>query len=154
MTVSFQGEPSLRHRDKEMIPKALLRAMLGLALASLAIVTFAVVTGREPAGQPHAAAVVAERQIILEGRGAKAVAVRDASGAMLAEMDHGGFVTVIQNGLQRARLVAGVDQALPVRLVSYANGRLTLHDDASGWSAELHAFGDDNKAAFERLMSN
>jgi putative photosynthetic complex assembly protein len=42
---------------------------------------------------------------------------------------------------------------LPVRIVEYANGRLTVVDDHTGWSAELGAFGSDNKAAFERLMS-
>jgi len=41
-----------------------------------------------------------------------------------------------------------------VRLVAYDNGRLTLHDDRTGWSVELHAFGDANKAAFERLLDN
>jgi putative photosynthetic complex assembly protein len=61
---------------------------------------------------------------------------------------------VIQNGLERARLTAGVDKLLPVRIVKFANGRLTVVDDHSGWSAELGAFGNDNRAAFERLMSN
>ena len=69
------------------------------------------------------------------------------------DLPHGGFITVIQNGLERAREVAGVDQSRPVRIVEYANGRLTVQDDLTGWSAELGAFGSDNRAAFERLMS-
>ena len=41
----------------------------------------------------------------------------------------------------------------PVRLIAYANGRLTVLDPETGWSVELGDFGSDNKAAFERLMT-
>lgn len=145
-----QNRPS---DSKEMIPKPLLLAMLGLVLATLAIVSLSVLTGRAPAGQPAPAAIVAERTIYLQGAGAQAVTVLDENRALLADLPHGGFITVIQNGVARARLTARVDQSLPVRIVEYANGRLTVIDDHTGWSAELGAFGSDNKAAFERLMS-
>jgi len=72
---------------------------------------------------------------------------------VLMDLPHGGFITVIQNAMERARLTAGVDKLRPLRIVKYANGRLTAVDDYSGWSAELGAFGSDNRAAFERLMS-
>lgn len=139
--------------SKDMIPKPLLLAMLALVLTSLAVVTFAVATGRPPVGVPKPAAVVAERAIILQGGGAQAVTVLSADGALLMDLPHGGFITVIQNGLERARRVAGVDQAKPVRIVEFANGRLSVIDDETGWTAELGAFGSDNRAAFERLMS-
>lgn len=139
--------------DKDMVPPVLLRAMLALALLSLAIVGFSVATGREPVGQPKAADVVQERLIVLKGGGAQAVTVLAPDGTVIADMAHGGFITVVQNGLQRARLTQGVDQMLPVRLVRFSNGRLALLDPETGWSAELYAFGGDNKAAFERLMS-
>jgi len=139
--------------DPQMIPTRLLLAMLALMLASLAVVTFAVVTGREPTGQPKAAAVVAERTIILKGGSAQAVMVLSADGSVLMDLPHGGFITVIQNANERARRVKGVDKLLPLRIVEYENGRLTAHDDFTGWSAELGAFGSDNRAAFERLMS-
>lgn len=145
-----QNRPS---DSKEMIPKPLLLAMLGLVLTTLAIVSLSVLTGRAPAGQPAPAAIVAERTIYLQGGGAQAVTVLDENRALLADLPHGGFITVIQNGVARARLTARVDQSLPVRIVEYANGRLTVVDDHTGWSAELGAFGSDNKAAFERLMS-
>lgn len=136
----------------DMIPKPLLRAMLGLVLASLAVVSFAVVTGRPHVGVPKDAAIVAERDIILQGGGAQAVTVLDADGTLLMDLPHGGFITVIQNANERARLTAGVDKMLPLRIVEYGNGRLTVLDDYTGWSAELGAFGSDNRAAFERLM--
>ena len=139
--------------DKDMIPKPLLLAMLALVLSSLVLVGFSVLTGRAPVGVPKPAAIVAERSIILQGGGAQAVGVVAADGTLLMDLPHGGFITVIQNGMERARLTAGVDKLLPLRIVEYANGRLTAVDDYTGWSAELGAFGSDNRAAFERLMS-
>ena len=139
--------------DPQMIPTRLLLAMLALVLASLAVVTFSVLTGRDHSGVPKPAAIVAERTIILQGGGAQAVTVLDETGRVLMDLPHGGFITVIQNANERARFTAGVDKNLPLRIVEYANGRLTAHDDYTGWSAELGAFGNDNRAAFERLMS-
>lgn len=139
-------------REREMIPRALLWAMLALALSSLAIATFATVTDRPHVGVPIKGAPVAERMFILEGRSAQAVTVRDTSGTVLLDLPHGGFVTVIQSAMARARTVARIAGNPPMRVVQYDNGRLVAEDPSTGWSAELYAFGDDNKAAFERLL--
>lgn len=144
--------PTFKNRDKEMVPRTLLWAMFGLAMASLAITTFAVVTGREPVAQPAAAEVVRERWIVLEGHDAKAVTVRNTDGSVMLDLHHGGFVTVIQNGLATERRKHKIDPLKPVRLVEYTNGRLAVEDPETGWSIELYAFGGDNKAAFERLL--
>jgi putative photosynthetic complex assembly protein len=111
-----------------------------------------VVTGREKVGQPQDAAIVQQRSIILQGGGAQAVTVLNEDGQLLMDLPHGGFITVIQNGLERARTVARADQSAPVRIVEYANGRLSVIDDTTGWSVELGSFGSDNRAAFERLI--
>ncbi|MEY4981963.1 MAG: hypothetical protein RIR62_229 [Pseudomonadota bacterium] len=145
--------PALTNRDAEMIPRTLLVAMLFLALSSLAIVGAAVVSDRPLTGKPAAAAVVQEKWIILEGRDAQAVVVRNPDGSVLADLPHGGFITVIQNGMARERLVHRIAGNPPLRIVRYANGRLVAEDPATGWSAELYAFGSDNKAAFERLLA-
>jgi putative photosynthetic complex assembly protein len=138
--------------EREMIPRTLLWAMFGLAVSALAITAFAVLSGRPPVGQPAPGKVVAERAIILEGRSAQAVTVYDAEGQLIADMDHGGFITVIQNAIQRARTVARVEGNPPIHIVQYDNGRLVAEDPASGASIELYAFGNDNKAAVERLL--
>lgn len=138
--------------EREMIPRALLWAMLGLAVSALAITSFAVLTDRPPTGSPAPGKVVAERALILEGRSAQAVTVYAADGTLIADMDHGGFVTVIQNAIQRARTVARVEGNPPINIVQYDNGRLVAEDPASGASIELYAFGNDNKAAVERLL--
>lgn len=137
----------------DMIPPVVIKAMFGLALATLGMVAFASVTGRPITSVPPSAEIVRERTFSLIGGGAQAVTVLDENGNLLVEMDHGGFVTVIQNGLQRARSVHGVDPDLPIRIVEYANGRLSAHDDITGYTVELGAFGGDNRAAFERLMN-
>lgn len=147
-----QRAPSLRNRDKEMIPRTMIRAMFGLALCALVIVSFAVITERDHVGQPKPADVVETRQIVIEARGPHAVRVMDSSGGVVADLDQGGFIAVVNNGLERVRLVRGVVGNPPVDLVAYENGRLQLYDPASGWSAELGSFGAQNKAAFERLM--
>jgi putative photosynthetic complex assembly protein len=144
--------PTYKSREKEMVPRTLLWAMLALALSALAITTFAVVTDRPPEAQPQAAEVLRDRWIVLEGHDAKAVTVRDPDGAVIEDMAHGGFVTVIQNGLATERKKHGVDPLRPVRIVEYANGRLAVEDPDTGWSVELYAFGGENKAAFERLL--
>ena len=139
--------------ERDMIPKPLLLAILALVVASLAIVGAAAISGRAHVGVPKVATIQAERSLILQGGGAQAVTVLATDGSVMMDLPHGGFITVIQNGLERARTTAGIDQSLPVRIVKYDNGRLAVVDDASGWSAELGAFGSDNRAAFERLMS-
>ncbi|SNX72012.1 putative photosynthetic complex assembly protein [Cereibacter ovatus] len=139
--------------EKELIPPFMVKGMFALALGSLAIASYAVLTGREPTGQPQAAPVVAERPLILEGLGKQAVEVRSPEGDILFQAEDGGFVAVIKIGLARARTVHRVDGNPPVRLVKYENGRLSLQDDATGWSTELQAFGEDNKAIFDRLLS-
>lgn len=145
-------QPALHNQKSEMIPTALLRGMFALAAVSLAITTAAVVTGRPAVGQPKPSDVVATRAIILEGLDAQAVTVRNPDGTLLADLPHGGFITVIQNAMARERLTHRVQGNPPLNIVRYANGRLVAEDPATGWSAELYAFGSDNKAAFERLL--
>lgn len=148
----FQPIPRPAQPDREMIPTRLLQGMLALVLASLALVTFAVVTGRDHVGVPPRGEVIRQAEFVLEGKSAQAVVVRDAQGKVLLDLPHGGFVTVIQSGMARARVVKGIEGNPPMRVVEYAGGRLVAEDPATGWSAELYAFGKDNKAAFERLL--
>ena len=111
-----------------------------------------ILTNRPHEGVPAAAAIVSERSIALIGGGAQAVTVLDESGRLLADMPHGGFITVVQNALEAARKRHGVDPDRPVRIVEYANGRLTMEDPDTGTSFELYAFGGDNEAAFRDLL--
>jgi putative photosynthetic complex assembly protein len=140
------------NREREMIPRTLLWGMFALAMSALTLATFATLTDRPHVGVPIVGEPIAERMFILEGKSAQAVIVRDDKGQVLLDLPHGGFVTVIQSAMARARLVARIEGNPPMKVVQYDNGRLVAEDPATGWSAELYAFGDDNKAAFERLL--
>jgi len=143
----------LRHEDSATLaPPILIKGLFGMALAVLITVALARLIGLEPTATPHEARISGSRTLTLVGGGAQAVTVLDETGAVLVDLPHGGFVTVVQNGLTRARRVEGVDQSLPIRLVAYSNGRLTVEDPHSGYSVELGSFGADNRAAFQRLM--
>lgn len=146
--------PAFKRQDNnDMIPVGLVRAMFALPVAALLLVGYASYTDRPLVAVPADAPVVSEHRIVLIGGGAQAVTVAATDGTILAEMDHGGFITVIQNGLQRERFMHGLSPELPIRIVHYENGRLTAHDDHTGWRVELGAFGDENRAAFERLIA-
>lgn len=146
--------PAFKRQDNnDMIPVGLVRAMFALPVAALLLVGYASYTDRPLVAVPADAPVVLEHRIVLIGGGAQAVTVAATDGTILAEMDHGGFITVIQNGLQRERFMHGLSPELPIRIVHYENGRLTAHDDHTGWRVELGAFGDENRAAFERLIA-
>lgn len=150
--LTYDRERTFSTRQDHMIPTGLVAAMGLLALFALGLTSYAVATHRPLEGVPSAAGVLRERNLILQGHSAQAVTVLDASGTVLADLPHGGFVTVVQNAVATARHRHAVDQALPVRLVEYANHRLVLEDPATGESYELYAFGSNNKAAFERLF--
>lgn len=150
----FTAEPAFRRRDDDLIPRPMLYACFALVLGALTFTTWSVVSGRDTVGQPQPAAVLAERALVLEGAGAQAVRVKNPDGSLLLHLDNGGFIAVVQGGLDRARLVRGVEAAAPVRLVSYANGRLALEDPSTGWSVELGAFGDKNKAVWTALLTD
>jgi putative photosynthetic complex assembly protein len=146
-------EPAFRRTpDNAMIPKGLVYAMVALALSAVAITSYAVLSDRPHVGMPSVSTPVRERLLILEGHSAQAVTVKSVDGSILVDLPHGGFVTVIQSAIFTARRRHDVDQALPVRLVEYANGRLVMEDPETDYSFELYAFGGDNKAAFERLF--
>lgn len=148
--MTHAAEPALRDRDT--IPKGLVRGMVALVAAALAITVFAVATGREPSARPLHGAGLAEREVRLIAGAAQSVTVTDAAGTVLLELPHGGFITVVQGGLAFTRHRHGVAADLPVRLVRYPGRRLALIDPETGWSVELHAFGADNRAAFDRLL--
>ena len=146
--------PNFKRPDQnDMIPVALVRAMFALAMLSLALVTYASLTGREKAAIPPPAPVTQSWTIRLVGNDAQAVTVLDAQGNLIADMDHGGFVTVIQNGLMTMRRRHGIDPTLPLNIVQFENGRLAAIDPLTDYRVELTQFGRYNQAAFERLLT-
>ncbi|MEL6520470.1 MAG: photosynthetic complex assembly protein PuhC [Pseudomonadota bacterium] len=154
--ITSADRQKLIKRDKEMIPRTLIRAMFALALASLVLVGYSTFTDRPLVGQPLAAPVTAERLIVLQGTPDGAVTIREPEGAVLAELTEAqaGFISVVTRGLNRRRLVERKISDAPVRLIEYENGRLAINDPETGWQVELASFGAANRAAFAKLLVN
>lgn len=159
--MSAQSEPTIfldaehramRRRDRELIPRRLVIAMFSLAAASLMIVSYAVLSDRAHVGRPAAAPVVAEATFTLAGEG-PAVLATAPDGTVLLDTEKGAFISVVRDGLERARLKARVAGNPPVTLARHENGRLSLSDPATGWSVELTSFGRANLALWDPLLN-
>jgi len=150
-----QDHEMLRKRDKEMIPTLLLRAMFVMVLCTIFIVGYARLTDRPlVAAPPENTPVLAQRSIILYGEMTGAARVTDAEGNIIAEFsgEEGGFIAGVWRVLQRERDLHKIEGNLPVNLVMFADNRLGLRDDHTGWRAELIGFGVDNYRIFKDLL--
>jgi putative photosynthetic complex assembly protein len=138
-------------RDREFIPTRIIVAMFSLAAITLALVTFAVLTDRPRVGQPKEAPVWKAQTVTMAGRGNHVTVVED-TGTVLLD-GNGGFVSVVIDGLERARHVARVEGNPPVTITQYTSGRVSLHDPASGWQVELSSFGPGNVRTFLTMLN-
>jgi putative photosynthetic complex assembly protein len=158
MTMQSGDAPHTRFRRpdrNDIIPPAVTRAMLALVLVSLTLVAYARLTDRPLVGQPAPSSVVEAREIRLFADRGPGMRVTDAAtGAVLFENANGGFITAVHTALRHNRARHDLATDLPVRLASYENGRLVLHDDLTGWAVELADFGSDGRAAFARLLAD
>jgi putative photosynthetic complex assembly protein len=146
---------TLQRRDREMIPRVLVRAMFGLMAISLAVVAFARWTDQPlSALPPQDVAVQTERSVQIFAKMDGSARIVDVDGTLVADLapNEGGFVAGVSRALARVRDNAGVTATAPVRIIRFEDGRLALRDDLTGWRAELFGFGHDNAAAFARLL--
>lgn len=144
----------MKHRDREMVPRVLVRAMFALMGGALLLTALAVLSDRPLEGTLSESPVAAERLVVLAGSREGDARVLDTGGAVLARAsdDRMGFVGVIWRSLERKRMLAGADMAAPVRLVRREDGHVTILDPETGWSVPLIGYGADNVAAFARLL--
>ena len=149
-----QLESQMKLRDKEMVPRILVQAMFGLMLASLALVSFAVITERPLTGVPTLQPIEAEVSVTLEAFDSGNVAVLDASGETIARSndDKNGFIGVIHRVMVRERMLNQAPLSAPVRVVRRENGIVAVMDTVTDWSIELVGYGQDNVAAFAKLV--
>lgn len=147
-------QPRIHAKPEDMIPRIMVRAMFGLVALVLGLVSFATVMDRPADSRPPVAAIIAERAIILTGDASGAARVFDTNGVLIADFpaDKGGFIAGVERVLARTRGLQGIDPMTPVLLQLRAGNRLSLHDPATGWSAELMGFGASNSRVFARLL--
>ncbi len=144
----------MKRRDTEMVPLILIRGMFAVMAASLILVFAAALTDRPRIAVPPYSPVVAEMTILFEATREGNVTALDDSGAVLARSneDRAGFLGVIWRVIARERLVNGLPDDAPVRVVRRENGNYAVIDTATDWSVELIGYGKDNVAAFANLL--
>lgn len=143
---------AMQKRDMELIPRRLVIALFSLAIATVLLTAFAVLTDRPLVGQPGMAPIVAQRSLVIDSSG-NAILVTDAeTGETVLDLSNGGFISVVNDGLERARLVNRLDGNPPVTLTLYENSRLSLTDPATGWSTEISSFGPGNVGVWMNLL--
>ena len=118
--------------------------LLGATLARLE--NFA----RAPAAPP----VIAKAQLTFTDLADGGVAVRNASGQIVATIAarNDGFLRMTLRLLAAARLRQHIGEEQPFTLTEFAGGRMRLADPATGLSIELEAFGPSNVGEFEHFF--
>ncbi len=145
---------AMEKRDRELIPRRLVIALFSLALASVLLTAFAVLTDRPKVGVPATTAVLDSRDVVIDGSG-NAIVVTDATtGQTVLDLGNGGFIAVVNDGLERARLVNRIPNNPPVTLTLYDSGRLSLTDPATGWKTEISSFGPGNVKIWLNVLKN
>lgn len=155
MTTKANSRPRLKVSDHDQIvPRVLLRAMAGLVLATVLMVSYAVVTDRPHEAQIHTADVVRDLLIEIKARPDGGTIITAMDGSILADTpsNQSGFISVVRNALAFERKRHGVTENPPVHLIRFADGRIGLRDDATGWKINLIGFGQDNSAAWRKII--
>lgn len=148
--------PRIHAPQKDLVPQVMVRAMFGLVMLCLILVTAHVWTGQPVTSAPPESAVKIEKVLFLEGSMSGAARVLDGNGTLIADLgpEEGGFLAGVWRVLQRERTKARVALDGPIHVTAYENGRMAVTDPSTGWSADLMGFGQDNAAAFARLLLN
>lgn len=146
--------PRIYTPQKDLVPRAMVRTMFGLVMLCLILVSAHVWTGQPKTSVPPVSAVKMEKTLFLMGDMSGAARVLDADGTLVADLgpEEGGFLSGIWRVLQRERTNARVALDGPVIVQAFENGRMAITDPSTGWSADLMGFGQDNAAAFAKLL--
>lgn len=154
ITAAMTERQARAERDRRAMGP-LLRGVAALLMLTLAMVTLARIFGLEPAATPDdSVGVVSERMIVITGALDGSAKVADEDGQVFLDLDptQGGFISGVYSALSRIRTLNKVEGNPPVRVVRFADGRLSLRDPATGWRAELIGFGNTNRDAFAALL--
>lgn len=126
-------------------------ALVGFALVASAIGGLSGPTEIVVTEAPEAAGL----DVRFADRADGAVVVSAAEdGRELAVMPGGtnGFLRGMLRGLARERRANGIGSEPPFRVVRWADGRHSLHDETTGRTIVLDAFGQTNAAVFAALI--
>lgn len=141
------------HHQKPF-PKQMLWAAAAIIVFSIGISAVGRFTGfgtvNNPVAEPRAA-----YELLFADQADGSVAIRDAaSGDLVIRLEPGtnGFARSVLRGLARERKLEGIGAAVPFTVASWADGRLTLGDPATGRLVELNAFGATQIETFAGIL--
>ncbi len=124
--------------------------MLTMAAAGMARLT-GIGTSHVPDGTP-----VENRDLRFADRSDGAVVISEANTGRVVDVASpgtNGFLRSTLRGLARDRKRRDLGAEASFRLTRWADGRLSLQDQATGRSIDLGAFGATNAAVFAHLMT-
>jgi putative photosynthetic complex assembly protein len=139
--------------NPSLIPRGPLIGLASLALLALVGASAMRLSGVD-IHAPDAAAVMT-RELRFEDRPDGSIAVIDPKEKQVISTITGqsGFVRGTLRGLARERKRSGLGPEQPFELIGRADGRLTLHDPATGRIVDLESFGPTNASEFARLLA-
>ena len=137
----------------DTFPRWVLWATAGLLSFTLMAVALVRITGQGP--DQLAAATVSERLLRFEDAAGGGVAVIDGETGKLLTTITGeqGFFRGAVRALARDRIARKIGAEEPFKLISRADGRLTLFDPVSGQRVDLESFGPTNAAVFAQFLT-
>lgn len=144
------------------IPKPVMWA-IGAVVGVTFLLTGSVAVGLMDRPKPASAvraeqgvARVAERTLVFADREDGALVIAEPGRTDAVEVlepgSNEGFIRGVMRSMSRERRMRGVGPEEPYRLILWADGRLSLLDEATGRTVELDSFGADNRAAFRALL--
>ena len=124
--------------------------LLAFTLGAVALIR---ITGHGP--DQMAAASLSERLLRFEDSPGGGVAVIDGETGKLLTTVTGeqGFFRGALRALARDRVARKIGAEQPFKLISRADGRLTLFDPVSGQRIDLESFGPTNAAVFAQFLT-
>tara|TARA_E500000081_G_C6035042_1_gene306530 strand:- start:304 stop:795 length:492 start_codon:yes stop_codon:yes gene_type:complete len=151
----MQQRQTNNRRDHDHVPIFLVRAMFGL----MALVTVAVAVAQW-VDLPQSGVLVEapEKRVLMvqlhaQREGVTEVLALDGKRIASSSEPLNGFIDVIGRAMTRARVVRGVGDSVPFKLVERINGRIAIIDTGTGQVVELIGYGADNVAAFAKLVA-
>lgn len=130
----------------------------GVLLAVLIPATLLVVAAARfsaPAAAPAAADDIRQSRVLrfddLPDGAVAAIDMRDGTLVQRFEGEQ-GFLRGTLRAMARERMRHSAGRELPFELLLHADGRLTLHDPATGMNIALESFGSTNTGVFARLL--
>lgn len=149
-----QLEQQMRHRDREMVPKFLVQAMFSLMIIATGLVAYAQWAGVPQVGVLAPSPVTQSRDVVLIGDRKGVYEVRNPDGTLVAvsSENKAGFIGVIGRVIDRERQLHGVKRNPVIQIVRRENGHVAIIDPTTGMDVALIGYGQDNVAAFARLL--